>query len=152
MQVVPFIRVYRNRDDYGTWIDNPDIHRMIVEEHKRGYYRGIGEFHVYGKSAATKVMKDIVDFSVEKGLVLHAHCDEEALEQLRAQPEGARHLGAYGFLDAARGLDELFAKYPALSGELSYRMDVADERRLSAAWKAFFTRHPTRSWYAPIPG
>lgn len=85
-----------------------------------GFYRGIGEFHVYGKSADMKVVKDIVDFSVEKGLVLHAHCDEEALWR-----------------------------------ELSYRMDVADERRLSSAWKALFARHPTRfvvgsdSWINP---
>ena len=28
--VVPFIRVYRDRSDYGTWHGNPDIARMIV--------------------------------------------------------------------------------------------------------------------------
>ena len=145
VQVVPFIRVYRNRDDYGTWFDNPEIYRMIVEEQKRGYYRGIGEFHVYGRSAATKVVKDIVDFSVEKGLVLHAHCDEEALEILFAHNPKARVIWAHtGFSTPLPRLEELLAKYPALWGELSYRMDVADERRLSAGWKAVFTRHPTR--------
>ena len=145
VQVVPFIRVYRNRDDYGTWFDNPEIYRMIVEEQKRGYYRGIGEFHVYGRSAATKVVKDIVDFSVEKGLVLHAHCDEEALEILFAHNPKARVIWAHtGFSTPLPRLEELLAKYPALWGELSYRMDVADERRLSAGWKALFTRHPTR--------
>ena len=46
---------------------------MIVEEEKRGYHRGVGEFHVFGKDADTKVVKDIVDFAVDKGLVLHAH-------------------------------------------------------------------------------
>src|SRR5688572_8201793 len=48
VQVVPFIRVYRNRSDYGTWQDNREILAMIVEEEKRGYYRGVGEFHVQG--------------------------------------------------------------------------------------------------------
>jgi len=145
VQVVPFIRVYRNRDDYGTWFNNPDIHRMIVEEQKRGIYKGIGEFHVYGKSAATRVMKDIVDFSVEKGLVLHAHCDEEALEILYGHNPKARVIWAHtGFSTPLPRLEELFAKYPALWGELSYRMDVADERRLAPAWRAFFIRHPTR--------
>jgi hypothetical protein len=90
LKVVPFIRVYRNRDDYGTWFRNPEILAMIVEEEKRGYYRGVGEFHVFGKDADTKVLKDIVDFAVAKGMVLHAHCDEEALEILYRHNPKAR--------------------------------------------------------------
>ena len=145
VRVVPFIRVYRNRDDYGTWFDNPEIFRMIVAEQQRGFYRGIGEFHVYGKSAATPVMKQIVDFAVEKGLVLHAHCDEEALETLFAHNPKARVIWAHtGFGTPLARLEELFRKYPALTGELSYRMDVAESGQLSPAWKAFFARHPTR--------
>ena len=31
-KVVPFIRVYRTRADYGTWFDNPEIYAMIVAE------------------------------------------------------------------------------------------------------------------------
>jgi hypothetical protein len=143
--VIPFIRVYRNRDDYGTWFNNPEIHRMIVEEHKRGYYRGIGEFHVYGRSADTKVVKDIVDFSVDQGLVLHAHCDEEALEILFRHNPKARVIWAHtGFTTPLARVDELLGRYPELRGELSYRGDVSDGRRLSEGWKALFTRHPRR--------
>jgi hypothetical protein len=143
--VVAFIRVYRNRDDYGTWFGNPEIPRMIMEEEKRGYYRGIGEFHVYGKSADTKVVKDIVDFAVARGLVLHAHCDEEALEILFAHNPRARVIWAHtGFNTPLARVEELLARYPAMWGELSYRMDVAEEGRLAAGWKALFSRHPTR--------
>jgi amidohydrolase family protein len=143
--VIPFIRVYRNRDDYGTWFDNPEIHRMIVDEEKRGYYRGIGEFHVFGRHADTKVVKDIVDFSVAKGFFLHAHCDEEALEILFAHNPKARVIWAHtGFTTPLARVEELLAKYPALWGELSYRMDVAEEGHLAPGWKALFSRHPTR--------
>ena len=143
--VVPFIRVYRNREDYGTWFNNPDIHKMIVEEEKRGIYRGIGEFHVFGKSADTRVVKDIVDFAVAKNLVLHAHCDEEALEILFAHNPKARVIWAHtGFTTPLARVEELLAKYPALWGELSYRMDVAEEGHLAPGWKALFSRHPTR--------
>jgi hypothetical protein len=145
VQVVAFIRVYRNRDDYGTWFGNPEIHRMIVEEEKRGYYRGVGEFHVFGKDAATKVVKDIVDFSVDKGLVLHAHCDEEALEILFAHNPRARVIWAHtGFGTPLARVEELLVKYPALWGELSYRMDLADGGKLSAGWQDLFGRHPKR--------
>src|SRR5262245_57882565 len=53
VEVVPFIRVYRTRADYGTWQNNREILAMIVEEEKRGIYRGIGEFHVHGRDADT---------------------------------------------------------------------------------------------------
>ena len=143
--VVPFIRVYRNRDDYGTWFDNPDIYKMILEEEKRGYYRGVGEFHVFGKSAGTKVVKDIVDFAVAKNLVLHAHCDEEALEILFAHNPKARIIWAHtGFGTPLARVEELLRKHPQLWGELSYRMDVADGGQLSPAWKEFFSRHASR--------
>ena len=145
LKVVPFIRVYRNRDDYGTWFANPDIYRMIVEEQKRGYYRGVGEFHVFGRDAATTVVKDIVEFAVEKNLVLHAHCDEEALEILFAHNPKARIIWAHtGFTTPLPRVEELLRKYPQMWGELSYRWDVAAERRLSAGWKEVFLRHPDR--------
>ena len=143
--VVPFIRVYRNRADYGTWFDNREIHAMIVEEERRGYYRGIGEFHVHGRSADTAVLKDIVDFSVARGLVLHAHCDDEALEILFAHNPGARVIWAHtGFTTPLERVEELLKKYPSMWGELSYRSDVTDGGGLSRGWKALFSRHPTR--------
>src|ERR1700693_4826249 len=74
--VVPFIRPYRVRSDIQTWFNDPTIFDLIKSEYERGYYRGIGEFHIYGKSAASDWVKKMVDFAVEKNLYLHAHCDE----------------------------------------------------------------------------
>ncbi|MEO5692792.1 MAG: hypothetical protein ABIQ72_06680 [Usitatibacter sp.] len=145
VEVVPFIRVYRDRADYGTWQDNREILEMIVSEEKRGYYKGIGEFHVHGRAADTEVLKAIVDFSVARNLVLHAHCDDEALEILFAHNPKARIIWAHtGFTTPLPRVEELLRKYPALWGELSYRSDVEEGGKLSAAWKALFTRHPGR--------
>jgi hypothetical protein len=145
VEVVPFIRVYRNRADYGTWQDNREIHAMIVLEEQRGYYRGIGEFHVHGRAADTPVVKDIVDFSVARGLVLHAHSDDEAIEILFRHNPKARVIWAHtGFGIPLARVEEMLGKYPALWGELSYRSGIADAQSLSAGWKALFQRHPTR--------
>ena len=143
--VVPFIRVYRDRADYGTWHANPDIAAMIEEEAKRGYYRGVGEFHVFGREAASGVVKRIVDFAVANDLVLHAHCDEEALAILFSHNPKARIIWAHtGFSTSLGRLEELLARYPLLWGELSYRGDVTADGRLDPAWKAFFEKHPGR--------
>lgn len=145
VQVVPFIRVYRNRGDYGTWQGNREILAMIVEEEKRGYYRGVGEFHVHGRAADTPVLREIVDFAVAKNLVLHAHCDDEALEILFAHNPKARVIWAHtGFGTPLARVEELLRKYPALWGELSYRSGIADASSPSGEWKALFSRHPTR--------
>jgi hypothetical protein len=118
---------------------------MIVEEEKRGYYRGIGEFHVHGRAADTPVLKDIVDFAVAKGLILHAHSDDEAIEILFAHNPKARIIWAHtGFGTPLARVEELLKKYPALWGELSYRSGIADSTSLSAEWKTLFARHPTR--------
>ena len=115
--VVPFIRVYRDRADYGTWHANPDIAKMIEDEEKRGYYRGVGEFHVFGREAASDVVKRIVNFAVAKNLVLHAHCDEEALELLFAHNPKARVIWAHtGFSTPLARVEELLRQVPAALG------------------------------------
>ena len=94
--VVPFIRPYRVRADIQTWFGDPVIFDLVQDEFKRGYYRGIGEFHLHGKSAENEWVKKTVDFAVANNLYLHAHSDDEADRDPDApQSEGADHLGAY---------------------------------------------------------
>mgnify|MGYP003694345913 CR=1 FL=1 len=46
--MVPFIRPYRTRADVSDWSTDPSIYELIESEYRRGYFRGIGEFHIYG--------------------------------------------------------------------------------------------------------
>jgi predicted TIM-barrel fold metal-dependent hydrolase len=144
--VVPFIRPYRVRDDMQTWFNDPAIFDLIQEEYKRGYYRGIGEFHIYGKSADTEWVKKIVDFAVAKDLYLHAHCDEQALLILFAHNPRAKIIWAHtGFSVEPARVAELLEKYPALWGELSYRSGITQTGgELSAEWRNLFGRHSDR--------
>src|SRR6187551_135643 len=125
--VVPFIRPYRQRSDIQSWFDDPAIYQLIQAEYKRGYYRGIGEFHIYGKAAAGAQVKQIVSFAVEKKLWLHAHCDEEALLLLFGHNPNARIIWAHtGFSTPPVRVRELLDKYPGLMGELSYRGGITE--------------------------
>jgi hypothetical protein len=144
--VVPFIRPYRTRSDIQTWFNDEGIYDLILDEYKRGYYRGIGEFHIYGKSAASEITKKVVNFAVEKNLYLHAHCDEEALLILFSHNPKAKIIWAHtGFSTPPARVAELFAKYPALWGELSYRSGITGNGgAIAPEWRDLFARHSDR--------
>ncbi len=145
--VVPFIRPYRVRADMTSWMGDPKIFDLVQEEFKRGGYRGIGEFHLWGrKPAANEWVRRLVDFAVDKGLFLHCHCDEEALETLYEHNPKARIVWAHtGFsLDAGR-VEALLAKHSELWGELSYRSGIIDDAgKLTPAWRDLFERRAAR--------
>ena len=144
--VVPFIRPYRVRADIQTWFADETIWELIQTEFKRGTYRGIGEFHIYSKSADAALVKRIVNFAVANALYLHAHCDEEALLLLFAHNRQAKVIWAHtGFSTEPARVKQLLDTHPALWGELSYRGGITDgSGKLTAEWRALFASHSHR--------
>jgi hypothetical protein len=127
LQVVPFIRPYRVRADMGSWFNDPVIFDLVQDEFKRGYYRGIGEFHLFGKAADSEMVKKTVDFAVANSLYLHAHADDEAVEILMRHNPRSRIIWAHtGFGLSSDRVAAMLAKYPKLWGELSYRSGIVD--------------------------
>ncbi len=146
IQVVPFIRPYRVRADIQTWFDDPKIYDLIEREYQRGDYRGIGEFHLNGRTAATALVRKTVEFSVARQLFLHAHADDEALEILFSHAPAARIIWAHtGFSTSPAKLAAYLERYPGLWCELSYRAGITDESgRLTPEWRNLFERYPDR--------
>ncbi len=145
--VVPFIRPYRVRADIQTWFKDPSILELVETEYKRGYYRGVGEFHLYDpESAKTEIVAKIVRFAVERDLYLHAHCGPEAVEILFAHNRRAKIIWAHtGFSTSTAQVKELLARYPALWGELSYRGGITDgSGKLTPEWRELFAQHSDR--------
>ena len=156
LAVVPFIRVYRDRADYGTWHRNPEIVAMIEREFTQGNMagkvRGIGEFHLYGDEAKSKgVLRRSSPLRRNIDLWLHAHSDEAAIAHIFApctQSQG--HLGAHRFQCRHRTWAALVVAC-GLMGELSYRNDITDGGKLSAVARTVH-RIPDRFLLGPIAG
>ena len=147
--IVPFIRVYRDRADYGTWHKNPEIVAMIEREFAdgamKGKVRGIGEFHLYGDEAKSKEFAQIVAFAQKHDLWLHAHSDEAALLYIFTLNPKAKVIWAHtGFSVATDRVAALMKQHADLMGELSYRNDITDGGKLSKQWRALFTAYPDR--------
>ena len=154
--VVPFVRLYRNRADYDNWFRDETIYTMVQAELARGTdagpFKGIGEFHLYDSANANgPVAKKLMTLAEEKGLVVLAHVDDVAIDLLMANTpsrgQKARLIWAHtgiGGAPAAR-VDALFARYPLLMGELSYRPGLTCEGgKLCPEWRALLLKYPTR--------
>jgi hypothetical protein len=144
--VVPFIRPYRVQSDVQTWSEDPEIFAMVEEEYKRGYYRGVGELHIFGPAADRPLVRKAVDFATERNLFVLAHCDEAALVIMLANNPKAKMIWAHtGFSTPAARVRELLEKHPLLMGELSYRGGLTEAGgALSAEWRELFGRHSDR--------
>jgi hypothetical protein len=144
--VVPFIRPYRTRADVSEWSTDPSIYALIESEYQRGYFRGIGEFHIYGEAAARPLVKKAVEFAAERDLYILAHCDEVALAILLGHHPAAKIIWAHtGFSTPVTRVRELFEQHPALMGELSYRSGITEASgQVSSEWRELFARHSDR--------
>ena len=146
LQVVPFIRPYRVRPDIQTWFKDPVIFDLVQEEFKRGYYRGIGEFHLSSADADSEWVRKTVDFAVANDLYLHAHADDVAIEILMRHNPKAQIIWAHtGFGLSGERVAVMLAKYPKLWGELSYRSGITEGGgKLTPEWRTLFERFPDR--------
>ena len=153
--VVPFIRLYRNRADYDSWFRDETIYEMVQTEFARGVsgaqagpYKGIGEFHLYDSANANgPVAKKLMQFAETNKLAVLSHVDDVAIDLLMAHAPNARLIWAHtgiGGASSAR-VDALFARYPTLMGELSYRPGLTcDDGKLCPQWRALLLKYPDR--------
>ena len=149
--VVPFVRLYRNRDDYTGWFADESIYRMVLDELARGTpagpYRGIGEFHLYDSANADgPVARKLMRLAQERGLLVLAHVDDVAVDRLMAHAPGVRLIWAHtgiGGVPVER-VRAMLQRYPGLLGELSYRPGLTDGTQLTPAWRELLLAFPDR--------
>ena len=154
--VVPFVRLYRNREDYTNWFRDETIHAMVQAELARGTgagpFRGIGEFHLYDSANANgPVARKLMQLAEERELVVLAHVDDAAIDLLmghtRSSGRKLRMVWAHtgiGGAPVAR-VEQLMAKFPLLVGELSYRPGLTCEGgKLCAEWRQLVLKYPGR--------
>ena len=143
-RVIPVLRPYRTRGDMASWFEDPSIPPYLEERLALGVHRGIGEFHLYGEGAATPVVAQIVRLAVGRGLFLHAHSDQRAVEGLFAVDPAARVLWAHAGFAGPAAVRAMVERYPNLSVEFAFRADVASGGRLDPGWREVLEAHPAR--------
>ncbi len=154
--VVPFVRLYRNRDDYSNWFRDESIYDMVQSELARGTasgpYRGLGEFHLYDSANANgPVARKLIVLAEQKKLAVLAHVDDVAIDLLMAHAPSRgqslrliwAHTGIGG--PPVPRVQALLERYPLLMGELSYRPGLTCEGgALCPEWRALILKYPER--------
>jgi hypothetical protein len=156
VDVVPFVRLYRNRADYDSWHRDESIYTMVLAELERGTgsgpFRGLGEFHLYDSANANgPVARKLMQLAQQRQLVVLAHVDDTAIDLLMAHATTAAppvsliwaHTGIGGASPSR--VDQLMARYPGLMGELSYRPGLTcNDGVLCPEWRALLLKYPGR--------
>lgn len=142
--IVPVLRPYRTRADTGSWVREDAIARYMEERLSRHRYAGVGEFHLFGEDADLPVPRRMVAMARERGLLLHAHSDADAIERLFRQWPQARVLWAHSGFDRPERVREVLRRHPRLWCDLAYRSDQASGSQVDPAWKDAFAEFPQR--------
>jgi len=149
-RIVLNLRPYRTPSDPATWTRDPSIMPYLEERiHERlgeRAYQGIGEFHLLpGQAAHDPVPRQVVDLAAQRGLVLHAHADAVAVDELLMLRPDITVLWAHAGMSAPPStVRRLLELHPNMLVELALRYDVAPDGRLDADWAALFAHYPDR--------
>jgi Amidohydrolase len=145
-RVVLNLRPYRTTSDQTTWTHDPSIVPYLEERLAERTYRGIGEFHLLsGDAERQDVPRAVADLAASRGLLLHAHADALAMEQLLNLRPDISVLWAHAGMSASPStVRRLLDVHPNLWVELALRTDVAPDGRLDPDWGALFALYPDR--------
>ncbi len=142
--VVPALRPYRRRGELSSWMKDPTVIDYLEDRLARFEYKAIGEFHAYGDDIQTDVIQRVIELAQEHDLLLHAHSDLAAVEQIFASWPDARVLWAHSGFDRPDEVGEALGRHPKLWADLAIRSDVASRNGLDPEWRAVFEAYPDR--------
>lgn len=142
--VVPSLRPYRRRGEIGTWVKDPTILTYVEQRLAKYTYHAIGEFHVYGADVETPVVQRIIALAKERGLLLHAHSDVDAIERIFTSNPDALVLWAHSGFDAPERVRGMLRRHKNLWCDLAFRNDHGSGSTVDPEWRKAFDEFPDR--------
>ncbi|HEY6084144.1 MAG TPA: amidohydrolase family protein, partial [Nitrospira sp.] len=95
-------------------------------------------------NADLPVVRRIVQLAKQHGLMLHAHSDAEAIDNLFRQDAEAKILWAHGGYEKPSVVRAMLGRYRNLWVELSSRDDMVLNGRLAEEWRTFLLEFSDR--------
>ena len=81
-RIIPFLGLYQTLSDKRDWMYNSEVVFEVEEALKKGFYRGIGELHIFAKDRKSPVLKELVLMAQNRDLMLQVHGDPEIIDEI----------------------------------------------------------------------
>lgn len=144
--VIPMLRPYDSWRHRYFWHKDPALKSYLLSHLKKTPYRGIGEFHVFGKNTDSAPIEQMIEIARQYQLPLHAHTDLEGMQILLKKAPDLAVIWAHGGGDVdVKYLEQFLIQYPRFYIELSLREHMLDnEEMLTPQWRNLLTQYSQR--------
>jgi len=146
-RVVPVLRPYREGVTSSNWFSDAATPAYLEERLRRFAYKGIGEFHLFSESsAATPVVRQVVELAVARDIVVHVHSGAGPVRALLALNPRLKVFWAHaGMSEPPETVAEILAQHERVITEVSFRASaIGGESGINPAWRALFMNHTDR--------
>ena len=145
-RVIPFLMPYRVFRDRFTWHSDQTMVDYVKQQLMTGIYKGFGEFHLFKEHKDTPVIRQLMQLVADHKIMLSAHADGETIEALiEMQPDVSIIWAHCGMDHPVEDVHRMFAKYPNLFCELSFRYNMFDKQdKLVPMWRTLLEQYSNR--------
>ena len=145
-RIVPLLGIYRHSADKSTWTNDKTLIPYLEKELEYGYWRGIGELHIFAHDRHSKVFKKVIALASANQLPLLIHCDPAVIDKLYEiapkQPIIWAHAGTFPYPDL---VSDYLRRYPNLLIDVSMRDErIAPDGIIDDDWYELFVTYPNR--------
>ncbi len=144
--ILPILGVYRTSAEKQTWMHDAGLPARVQRALGSGYWRGVGELHIFAGERRNPVFLQIVDLATARQLPLQMHADPAVIDALFEHAPEAKvlwaHAGAYPFPPLLR---DYLERYPGLFIDLSVRdQRIAPDGELDPSWEWLLLEYSDR--------
>ncbi|MBO1922977.1 amidohydrolase family protein [Thiomicrorhabdus sp. 6S3-12] len=146
-RIIPFYSFYHGFHDKAKWMDDPAVVPATEKALKSGFYRGVGELHLFKDKVNSPVFQQVVLLAKQHRLPLQVHGDAEVVDKVfELYPQATvlwAHLGTRPEVDF---LNAMLQKYPqGLYIDTSVRDGMLlSNGKLNKEWRDLFITHQDR--------
>jgi len=145
-RIVPVLSVYRQRSSKSTWINDESLIPYLEKELENGYWRGIGELHIFAADRHSMVFEKVIALASARQLPLLIHGDPAVIDRLYEIAPGQTviwaHAGTFPYPDL---VSDYLRRYPKLSIDVSMRDErIAPDGMINDDWYDLFITYPGR--------
>ena len=145
-RIVPLLSIYRHSADKSTWANDKTLIPYLEKELEHGYWRGIGELHIFAHDRHSEVFRKVIALASAKQLPLLIHCDPAVIDKLyEIAPKQQviwAHAGTFPYPDL---VSDYLRRYPNLLIDVSMRDErIAPDGIVDDDWYELFVTYPNR--------